>query len=531
MVRDILKTTGKILTAVIILISASAAAYSAEIKSELVNSRIETGDSTVLKVMISGSTSNIRPVKVPAVEGLSISLSGTSRSFQFINGKTWTGIILSFTITGEKKGVYRIPRFVIEADGEKLQTGEYTLIVTEGSSGAGTSTGNLRGEVEISAGDVYAGEPLLMRYYINTTDSGIRIEGMKEQPDSRGFVMKSLKEEKLENEQGGGRTYIASYCLVATESGKHELGGGILSVIAEVSDGFFSRGIRREIRFPKKSVTVRALPIAGKPAEFNGDVGEFSIDSGEASGSYRAGDEITIPVKVKGRGNLIMMSRPAVEKQEGFRVLVEEKEPELSVDNRTLTGEKEFTVIIIPEKEGECRIGKIFLTFFNPYKGVYEKTESREYSFHVLPASSEKKSGEEKTGENGKTSLPHIILIIAVIIIAGCGIILYLQTGRYRIVRADKVIDADTDPEPEKNVDYNAQLRGDFEKAFAEKNHKLFLLTAEKLSGSIYSESPGSAAGAELRRIREKIDLCRYGGASLSDDDMKEIYSVIKKGF
>lgn len=531
MERNFLKNTGKILTAVILIIAFYSPLSAADIKSELSRSRIAAGDSTTLKVMISGSTADIRPLKIPAIKGLDISLSGTSRSFQFINGKSWTGIILSFTLQAEKKGIYRVPPFIIEADGERLQTEEFILTVDEGESGSDVSYGILRGEVELTAAEIYAGEPVIMRYYLKTDSSDIRIEGMREQPESKGFVIKHIKEgETAAGENAGnGRIYLATYCLVAAESGRHEIGGGALSVVGETGGGFFSRVVRKEIRFPKKIINVKALPFKDRPNAFNGDVGEFSIEAGETQGGFVEGEEIRVPVKVRGRGNFLMMSKLTAENQDGIKLLVEEKEPVLSIDNRTLAGEKDYTITVIPEKAGKCNIGKIILPYFNPYKGVYQQAESRPLSFTVSPSASEKNSGEEKTAGEEKNSWPATIFILSVIIILGCGVILYLQTGRYRIVRADDIQkEQKREPEPAV-VDQKIILREEFEKTYAERNKDLFLQKSEKFAGLISEKRKVTEINEEFLKIRELINLYRYGGASLTDEDMKRIYEVIKK--
>lgn len=529
--RDFLKNTGKILTAVILILIASNAAYAAEIRTELSRNRIPAGDSTTLKVMISGSTSDIRPLRVPAINGLVISLSGTSRSFQFINGKSWTGIILSFTIQAEKKGVYRVPPFIIEADGEKLQTGEFVITVDEGESESTASFGILRGEVELTASDIYAGEPVIMRYYLKTDSSNIRVEGMREQPESKGFLIKHIKEGESEagEDKGNGRIYLASYCLVAAESGRHEIGGGALSVITETGGGFFSRVVRKDIRFPKKKVNVKALPLQDRPKDFKGDVGEFSIQSGEASGSFIEGEEIRIPVKVRGRGNLLMMSKLAVENQDGIRFLVEEKEPVLTIDNRTLAGEKDYIITVIPEKAGECHIGKITLPYFNPYTGIYQQAESLPLSFTVSPSASVKDSGETKSSGEEKNSWPAIIFIASLILIFGCWVILYLQTGKYRIVRADGLHnDQKVETEPSA-FDHIQILREEFEKSYAERHKDLFLQKSEKIAGMVADERKSTETDADLSKIKEMINIYRYGGALLTDEDMKRIYELIKK--
>ncbi len=530
MAGNFLKNTGRLITAVILLFFLYLPVFAAEIKSELTSNSIGEGESTVLRVMISGSTSDIRPLKVPTVNGLNINLSGTSRSFQFINGKSWTGIILSFTIQAEKKGVYRIPPFLIEADGDKLQTGEFVLTVDEGETGGIVPYGTLRGEVELTAADIYAGEPVIMRYYLRTGNSDITIEGMREQPESKGFVIKQIKEggAAAGENSGDGRIYLASYCLVAAESGRHDIGGGLLSVAGETGRGFFSQVIRKEIRFPKKMINVKTLPSENRPKIFNGDVGEFTIQNGEITGSFREGEEIRIPVKVRGRGNLLMMSKVTVENQDGIKLLVEESDPVLSIDNRTLTGEKNYSVTIIPERAGDCNIGKIFLPYFNPYKGRYEQAESLPVSFTVSPAITGEKNEDEKTGVDKKNSWPMVILVASVILILACGAILYLQTGRYRIVKAESLHNKTSEPEPEA-VDYNKTVHADFERFYAERNRESFLRKSEKLAGIIADNSRDNSVNDEIKNLREKINFYRYGGASFTDEDMKKIYEVIKK--
>jgi len=530
MVKDFLKNTGKLITAVILLIIISFPAYTAEIRSELTRNRISEGESVTLKVMISGSTSNIRPLKVPAVQGLNINLSGTSRSFQFINGKSWTGIILNFTIEAETKGVYRIPPFMIEADGDKLQTAEFVLTVNEGEEGSSVSHGSLRGEIELTSSEIYAGEPVIMRYYLRTDNTDVRIEGMREQPDSRGFVIKHIKEgdNATGEDAGNGRIYIASYCLVAAETGSHDIGGGAVIVSGETGGGFFSQIIRRDIHFPKKLIKVKALPAANRPEKYSGDVGDFSIRTEEASGSFREGEEIHIPVIISGRGNLLMMSKPALEKQDDIKLLVEEKEPVLSIDNRTLAGEKKYILTIIPERSGQCNIGKIVFPYFNPYKKVYEKAESIPLSYIVSPSNPLKNSEDKKAPAEEKNSWPRIILTASVIIILACGVILFLQIGRYRIVKTESFDEKKTEPESVV-IDHKKFFREELEKAYTLHDYESFLQKSEKLAGAIVDDSKDKSSAGELIKVKEKISLYRYGGASYTDEDMKKIYDDIKK--
>ena len=90
-------------------------------------------------------------------------------------------------------------------------------------------------------------------------------------------------------------------------------------------------------------------------------------------GKFNVYEEIKIPVKVSGRGNLITLSKPEIENEEGIKTVVEEREQNLSVSGGVLTGEKNFLITVIPQNanaEGKINPGRIFIEYFNPYKKV-----------------------------------------------------------------------------------------------------------------------------------------------------------------
>jgi hypothetical protein len=198
-------------------------------------------------------------------------------------------------------------------------------------------------------------------------------------------------------------------------------------------------------------------------------------------------------------------------------------------DNRTLAGEKEYIITVIPEKAGECHIGKITLPYFNPYTGIYQQAESLPLSFTVSPSAPVKDSGETKSSGEEKNSWPFIIFIASLILIFGCGVILYLQTGKYRIVRADGLHnDQKVETEPSA-VDHFQILREEFEKSYAERNKDLFLQKSEKIAGMVADERKSTDTDEDLSKIREMINIYRYGGALLTEEDMMKIYELIKK--
>ena len=78
-------------------------------------------------------------------------------------------------------------------------------------------------------------------------------------------------------------------------------------------------------------------------------------------------EEIKIPVKVSGKGNLITLSKPGIENEEGIKTVVEERDQNLSVNGGVIIGEKNFLITLIPQNvhsEGKINPGRIFIEYF-----------------------------------------------------------------------------------------------------------------------------------------------------------------------
>ncbi len=519
--RGILKNTGRIFL-LLMAVLFSGRLYAAEIVTELSDSRISVGESTELKFSITGKSGNVKPVKFPAIDGLHIEFSGSSRSFQFINGKTWSGTVLSFTITAEKKGEYRIPPFILEAGGDRLSSREVSLSVTESRSQArgGSGSGALRGEVEVTVDTVYVGEPFIMRYYVNDGFGSPRITGFSEQPSAKGFVIKGVNE----TGDSSGKLKAGSFCLLSMEKGVHQIGGGSVEAVVEMDRGFFAMDRRVRIPFPHRKINVLPIPSNGKPDSFSGDVGEFKIEAEIPSGGHKLFEEIKIPVKVTGRGNLLTLSKLKVENEDGIKIFTEEKDQSLAVAGKDITGTKNLVVTIIPQREGRVAPGRIFISYFNPYRRVYEKAESAPISFEIRGGAGA--GGEVDLAAAAKKpdslKLNYIIVVSAVIFIILAVILLVMwEKKKLRIIKAELKPET-VRTEPEAAAGRNSELIRNIETAMKSGDSEFFMRQADIAIGRIDSASlPGSEL-AVYNSFKDRIYHCRYGGGKLSPSEIDE---------
>lgn len=77
-----LKNSGKILACAALIISITSSSRAAQLETELGDTAIDVGDTTTLRVKISGEAGNIKAVKYPSVPGLKIEYSGMEHSYE-----------------------------------------------------------------------------------------------------------------------------------------------------------------------------------------------------------------------------------------------------------------------------------------------------------------------------------------------------------------------------------------------------------------------------------------------------------------
>ncbi len=532
MAGNILKNTGRILF-VILFVFLYGSLYAAEIETELSPSRIGVGESATLLLKITGKSSEVKPVKFPALNGLNITFSSTRRNFQYINGNTSSEIVLTFSIYGEKKGVYKIPPFILQSGGEQISSREVTLTVSESSNGGGKGgdAGPVRGDIEVSAATVYAGEPFVIRYFIyGGADENPQIEGFSEQPHVKGFVMKKI--------EGGidsdGRTYAGAFCLVPVENGVHDIGGGSVEATVDVNRGFFAMSARKRILFPTKKITVIPIPDAGKTGKFSGDVGEFKIEAQVPSGIFNLYDEIKIPVKVSGKGNLITLSKPLIENEDGIKTVIEEREQNLSISGGAITGEKNFLVTVIPQvmnAGGKINPGKIYIEYFNPYRKVYEKAESAPLTFEIQKGAVTGEKSEvqfsPEGASNGKFDYRYIILIVAGLAAIVIALVLW-ERKKLKMIRAElrteTPVEKETGPENRKD-----DILKNLQNSISDSSGDMFLLNADRGINQVDSGMLSPAELTKYNQYREKIYYCRYGGGSFAEQEKNELVQWLKR--
>ncbi len=149
------------------------------------------------------------------------------------------------------------------------------------------------------------------------------------------------------------------------------------------SDSFFSgsgfgrQAVYETLAVPsnKPVLQVLDLPDAGRPATFNGLIGEYSISAEGEPTAVNVGDPITLRLKIGGKGYLGGVRLPPLGGQ--YALARDFKIPEEMAAGEIKGAAKHFTQTIRAKHSGVTAVPPIELSYFDPQAGRYRtaKTE------------------------------------------------------------------------------------------------------------------------------------------------------------
>ncbi|MBU1076072.1 MAG: BatD family protein, partial [Spirochaetes bacterium] len=95
------------------------------------------GEQLTYSIAASGGSGNLPQPKLPAMPEFKVYNSGTSSSFQFVNGQVSSSVTYNYTLIPVKEGTFTIGAAQISYNGKVYQTQPLTVKVIKGSQQAG----------------------------------------------------------------------------------------------------------------------------------------------------------------------------------------------------------------------------------------------------------------------------------------------------------------------------------------------------------------------------------------------------------
>jgi hypothetical protein len=373
--------------AALILCTATATAGAASLTASLDRDTIVMGETATMSLAIEGGQANNLPA--PAVPGLRIGQSGNSQNVSIINGQMTSTVTVTFSVTPQRTGEFTIPAMTADVNGQHLTTQPLKLTVrkADAPSAAAVNSGSEVAflKLVLPQEKIYSGQTIIGRVdlYLRNDVQNIGNFQFTSTP-AEGLSVGKMVEGQRGRAQIGNRSYTVIQLmlpLTAVKSGPLTLGpftAGVVVVLPSQNQGgngifqFFNQGEQRQVALTSEQLTIQALPLPAEnvPADFNGAIGNFSLNVTAGPTNLTVGDPITVRVQISGRGALDAITLPAQDAWRDFKTFP----PTSTVTNTDqfgFQGIKTFEQIITPLNADVHELPPFTFSFFNPDDGAY----------------------------------------------------------------------------------------------------------------------------------------------------------------
>ena len=355
----------------------------------LTNNSVPVGESTVLQVRFQNCEPSKLP-EIPEIDGLTITYSGPSRSssYNFVNGRQTTliTVVHQYTINPNKEGTFVIPPIESTINGKNYKTKALRLSVAKGRDYSQYAFIRVR----VPKQSVYVGE--MFQLAVDLYELNAKLEEKPVIPTD-GFVISEVGQPNQTQTRVGNQVYnrvTFRYLARAVKTGDLAIGPITWKVPLFFKDNSRSRRrnsidsifrnlvdlnstIRRDVTLNSDPINldVRPLPDEGKPDDFTGAVGNFTMNFEASPTDVTAGDPITLTMSIEGRGALEALRMPSFDSWREFKQYKETSSISYS-DEIGLSGRKVFEKVVIPNNAEITTLPEIKYSFFDPLEEAYK---------------------------------------------------------------------------------------------------------------------------------------------------------------
>lgn len=413
--------------AVLLACLAGRARADVSVSADVDKTAVTLDEQVVLSVTVSGSEASLPDPQIPPMPNFSVYSSGRNQQISFINGQVQSSIVHTFVLQPRFVGKAVIPPIAVSYQGKTSRTQPIPIEVERPGAGPsparpgapsraqlpGVAPPERRGggaggppdlfvTAQVDKKDAYVNEQvtLTVRFY-----TAVSLLGNPQYiaPKLSGFIAEDLPPERHGQAAVRGRPYYFSEiktALFPVQPGRLEIGRATVraQVQGQVNvdpfspdffDKFFSQGlvqpINRDVSSEPLLVQARALPEAGKPADFSGAVGSFRISAAVDRDRAKVGDAVNLVVTVEGVGSLKTAGDPAMPDLKDFRVFDTVSSVNVDKRNDVVSGSKVFKTVLVPRVSGSLTIPPVRFSYFDAAKRAYVTAQTTPLSIQVAP--------------------------------------------------------------------------------------------------------------------------------------------------
>ena len=166
-------------------------------------------------------------------------------------------------------------------------------------------------------------------------------------------------------------------------------GGSLMMNDPFFNDEMFSSYAYRDVPVKVKSapvkITVEAAPEEGKPENYGGAVGNFTIGAKMDKCSFTTDDVANLRVTITGSGNLKLIQAPVMNLPNGLEHFDPQALDTITGRSNVISGSKIITYAISARTPGDYTIPSIPFSYYNPQTKAYVILSTQPIALHIKP--------------------------------------------------------------------------------------------------------------------------------------------------
>lgn len=383
---------------------------------------VAVGEQFQISFSLNGNGDRFHP---PAFNGFEVySGPNVSTSMSNINGVTSMSIAYSYVLAATKEGDIQIGAGTIYVNGKLFSTRPVSIKVTKGSPRRQQPQQQQNARVDDAPmGDVskqiflravidkknaYQGEQMTVSYRLYTR-IGILESQLDKLPELNGFWSQDMNDQKTQqnvtwhSEIIDGMKYnvadVKQTIVFPQKSGDLTIDPLIMTFIVrqqaaprDAMEQFFGgsfKDVKVKLKSPALTIRVRELPEAGKPADFGGAVGSFTMNAYVDRTALKSDEPLNYNVKIAGTGNIMLIKNPAPAFPADFEKYDPKVTDTINKSTGRINGNRFYNFLLIPRHKGDYTIEPLKFSYFNPGTGRYVTLTSKAFAIAVAKGKTE----------------------------------------------------------------------------------------------------------------------------------------------
>jgi hypothetical protein len=356
--------------ATVLLPTLNAVSFRASLDASL----IYANEQATLSLVVENAQPAVAPRPTP-VPGLQFRAAGQSEGVRIINGQRTQSLTYSYLVEASQPGHYFIPPIRIRIAGQELSTDPIELRVLPAETILPQERSAFL-RLAVPRTNLFVGETLPIELRLYARHGSLRDIPQLHQ---EGLTLGRIHQHPVRKTRLSGIEYsLVSFetYISPARSGYLTLGPAELPMSLPVEGGrtdLFGRPLEsRQVLIPSQTVTlhVASLPDEGRPPDWNGAVGDYSLAVRVSTNAVITGEPITLTVQVAGGGPIESLQLPSLDHWTEFRVYPPVSQV-TTTDSFGLQGVKTFDQVIIPKSHTVRSIPPVHFSYFHPESRTY----------------------------------------------------------------------------------------------------------------------------------------------------------------